>query len=526
MFKKLLLPASLILASLVGCFGGDDSSKKTSSSVSAPNVAKACDKDDSPEARGIPSENRIYAWIEDLVNVGYRRTGTPEGYAAAAYVKCQFEKIGLDDVHYEYATSWGWSADKTSLSLGDKPVDAFPSAFSFITPSEPSVFTTGANGLKAEMVDIGLGTPLEQQLKGVKGKIVLFDLKFLLPTAGLAPFMEFYWDPTLSVIDSDLSLLVANPFITTYSTVLDAAMDAGAVGFVGVLADYFDSNNYYNEFYRRSEVTIPGFWITAKEGARLRQQLKLGKQEAKIVFEGSRKAVESRSVVGILTGKSKETIMVQSHHDSVFNGAVEDGSGVAAVLAQAQHYASQPKESREKTMLFVTFDTHFTGYQSHMAFIDKYIKDKDSPYKIVANITLEHIAKQGIIGADGKLEVRDQSEIRGIMNNMGLPMKAVMMNTIVKHDLRRMALLQANVLCTAGGMPTDASFVCREGIPTASLISGPIYLYDKADTLDKIDRKQLVPITEAFIDIIDAIDLMPSALIGLLPIPIVNPVEI
>lgn len=517
MLRTPLLLACSVLFALAGCGTADN----------VPiNIIQACSKDDSAVATGMPTQDRIYSWIEDLVSIGYRRTGTKAGYEAAAYVKCQFESLGLEDVHYEYSTSWSWSADKAALSVGGTPVDAFPSAFSYLTPNEPSTFSTGPQGLNAEMIDIGLGTPIEQQLKNVKGKMVLFDLKFLLPTAGLAPLMEFLWDPTLSVLDRELSILVPNPYITTYSTVLQAAMDAGAVGFVGVMADYFDSNRYYNELYRRTEVTIPGFWVTQKEGQRLREQLRNGTREARIVFEGSRKAVEARSVVGILPGKSKETIMVQSHHDSVFKGAVEDGSGVASVLAQAQYYASQPAESREKTMLFVTFDTHFTGYQAHMAFVDKYIVKKETPYNIVANVTLEHIGKQGIKGPDGQLVTKDQSELRGIMNNFGLPMKVAMINAIIKHDLRRMALLQANVLCAVGGIPTDASFVCAEGIPTASLISGPLYLYDEADTLDKVDREQLVPVTEAFIDIIDAIDATPAALLGLLPVPVVNPVDL
>lgn len=517
MAYKWLVLVSAALFALTGCLGSDDSD---GGGGGAQALERPCVRDTAPGTVGMPSEARIFSWIEDMVGLGFRRTGTPAGYAASAYVRCQFEKLGLEDVHYEYATSWKWSVDKAALSLGGQPVDAFPSAFSFLTPGEPAKFSTGREGLQAEVVDVGLGTSLEQQLRNVKGKVILFDLKFLLPTAGLLPLMEFLWDPTLSLLDKELSVLAPNPYITTYSTVLKAAMDAGAVGFVGVLADYFDSNRYYNEFYRRTEVTIPGFWVTAKEGARLRQQIKQGNKQVAMTFEGAREAVQARSVIGFLPGKSKETIMVQSHHDSVFHGAVEDGSGVAAVLAQAQYYASQPAESREKTMLFVTFDTHFTGYQAHMAFVDKYIVKQETPYKIVANITLEHIGKQAVKDADGKLQVRDQSEMRGIMNNFGLPIKAAMIQAIIKHDLRRTALLQANVLCAVAGMPTDASFVCLEGVPTASLISGPLYLYDEADTLDKIDRAQLVPVTRAFIDIIDAVDATPSFLLGLLPVPL------
>jgi hypothetical protein len=92
-----------------------------------------------------------------------------------------------------------------------------------------------------------------------------------------------------------------------------------------------------------------------------------------------------------------------------------------------------------------------------------------------------------------------------------------MIASIVKHDLRRMALLNATVLCPLGGIPTDA-FSCPAGVPTASLISGPLYLYDDADTLDKVDKDGLVPVNLMVSELIEAIDKTPSALIGI-PFP-------
>jgi hypothetical protein len=507
-------------ALVIGCGSGQPVETQPGSGNGS--AGKACSPNADPSHQGMPSEARIFSWIEDLVGIGYRRTGTPEGYAAAAYVKCQFESLGLTDVHYEVSTSWKWAATRGSVEIAGQPVDAFPSAFSFVTPDEPSVFSTGPGGLQTEVVNVGLGTPVEMALKDVKGKIVLFDLKFILPSAGLAPLIEFLWDPGLTVVEP--SLLIANPYLTTYSDALNAAMDAGAAGFIGVLADYFESNQYYNEFYRRTSVTIPGFWVSPSEGERIKQLIadNGGSAPATMVMEGSRKAVEARSVVGFLEGKSKDTIMVQSHHDSVFYGAVEDGSGTASVLAQAQYFASQPPESREKTLMFATFDTHFTGYQGHQAFTNKYIVNKETPYNIVANVTLEHIAKQGLKGDNGELVITDQPELRAIMNTFGLGLKTAMINAIVKHDLRRTVLLSAHALCATAGVPTDASFVCLNGVPTASFIAGPNYLYDAADTLDKVDRSQLVPVAEAFAEIIDAIDATPSALIGL-PLPALGP---
>ena len=472
--------------------------------------AAPCARSTAPEAQGMPSTERIYGWIEDLVGIGYRRTGTLEGEKAAAYVKCQFESLGLQDVHYETAKSWNWSATRSSLKVNGEAVDSFPVAHTYVTVDQPSVFSTGPNGLSAEIVDIGSGVPL----RSVKGKIVMFDLKFLMPPALLALQIEFLWDPGLTTLEP--TLVIGNPFVTSYASTVERAMEDGAVGFIGVLSDYFDSNKYYNEFYRRTQVTIPGVWVTRKEGARIREMTGSGvPATANMVMEGFRKEAIGRAVVGFLPGKSKDTIMVQSHHDSVFYGAVEDGSGTAAVLAQAQYYASQPAESRQKTLMFATFDTHFSGYQVHREFVRKYVIDKETPYNIVANVTLEHIGKQGIKGADDKLEITDKPELRAIIENMGPTLKLSMINSVIRHDLRRTALISGHVLCPIGALPTDAGFICAAGVPTASLIAGPNYLYDLADTLDKVAKDDLVPVTKVFIDLIDAIDSTPTALIGL-----------
>lgn len=481
--------------------------------------ATACARDTSEAAQGIPSEARIFGWIEDLVGIGYRRTGTPEGFAAAAYVKCQFEALGLEDVHYETASSWNWRFTSHGLSVEGEAIDSYPTAHSFVTPGESSNFSTGPNGLAAEIVDVGRGTSLDMALQDVEGKIVLFDLKFLLPPVGFAAFMEFLWDPGLTIVEP--SLFVGNPFITSYESFAEAAMEAGAVGFVGVLADYFDSNHYHNEFYRRTEVDIPGVWVTRKDGERMREMMAASETPltATLELHGSREEAEARTVVGFLHGKSKDTIMVQSHHDSVFFGAVEDGSGTAAVLAQAQYFASQPPATREKTLMFVTFDSHYTGYQSHRKFVRKYVINKETPYNIVANVTLEHIGKQGSIGDEGELVIIDQPEIRAIIENLGPTLKLKLIDSVVRHDLRRTAILQGHVICPIGVMPTDASFICSAGVPTASLIAGPNYLYDIADTLDKVHREDLVPVTKAFIELIEAIDDTPSALIGVPIIP-------
>lgn len=470
---------------------------------------------------GLPTTEAIFSTIEDLVAIGYRRSGTPEGYRAAAYVRCQFEAIGLQDVGYERSRTWGWQVDDHGLWVGGEAIDSFPVAHSFVVPGEPSTFSTGPDGIEAELVDIGTGGTFSTIGKDLEGKLVLFDLTFDLPNLALLAFGEFLWDPDITIVSPPDTLFAANPFITNIISAVELAMEAGALGVVGVLSDYFDSKFYYNEFYRALDMTIPGVWVTRDEGARIRAMMAEadGPTTARLFMEGRRDDVEARSVIGFLPGRSQDTIQVQSHHDSTWDGATQDASGVAVLLAMAEYFAAQPAESREKTLMFTTFDTHFTGYQAHQDFIEKYVTDNRTPYKLVANVTVEHIAMQGV-NRDGALELTGLVEPRGIMQNVSLPLRLNIIDAVVRNDLRRTVVMSANRVDMAGGLaggegiPTDASFAYVAGVPTVSLIAGPLYLYDKADTIDKVAVDELLPVSRAFVEIIEAIDATPSHRIG------------
>jgi len=53
--------------------------------------------------------------------------------------------------------------------------------------------------------------------------------------------------------------------------------------------------------------------------------------------------------------------------------------------------------------------------------------------------------------------------------------------------------------------PTDGAAYHVAGVPVVNLLAAPFYLFDKIDTLDKIDREHLVPITRATIRIIESV---------------------
>lgn len=463
----------------------------------------------------LPTTDAIMSDIEALVELGPRRSGTPGGDRAAEFVKAGLADAGVPRIWEHNVTTYQWEETHAKVSVGEEPIDAFASEHSFF--GEPrgdwtGSFATPPGGRTAKVVDIRDGTPIDFATRDVRGKIVMFNLRFLAPLIGMAAVTEHLYDPGLSLLKEPRALVQGNPYITNYVSVLRAARAAGAVGFVGVLNDYFESNRYRNEYYRRLQVTMPGFWVTRPEANRMKRLLDQNGREATLELEGRRYATPTRTVIGLLPGKSDETIMVQSHHDSVGPGAVEDASGTASVLALARHYGARPLAERERSLLFVTFDSHFTGYQSHRAFMDDYLLSPTKPFPIIANATVEHIAKLGVV-IGGKLVMRDSPEPRAFFRTGGREVRQTLVEAIRKHDLRRTALINGASIGGGAGFPTDAAFAAIAGVPTVSYIAGPVYLYDDVDTLDKIAVDQLRPVTASFVDIIDRFDRTPAAVL-------------
>ena len=234
------------------------------------------------------------------------------------------------------------------------------------------------------MVDVGAG---DFEGKDVAGKIVVFDLKFVnLPIPLFRLLADFNYNPNNTVKDTDS---LPQPYITNFTGVAQKAIDGGAVGMVGVLADYFDSDKYYNEYYRRLDMTIPGVWVKPTVGAAIRNQLDAQpSSSANLKLNVTREPAQARNVIGFLPGTSKETILISSHHDAVFKGAVEDASGTAEVLALAKYFGAMPKAKRKKSLMFATMDSHFTGYQAHQAFAEKYITGVSPSRRPVANLAI------------------------------------------------------------------------------------------------------------------------------------------
>ena len=81
-------------------------------------------------------------------------------------------------------------------------------------------------------------------------------------------------------------------------------------------------------------------------------------------------------------------------------------------------------------------------------------------------------------------------------------LKEAVFDALSTEDLRRSMILPPTAIGTQP--PTDGGFYFNEGVPIVNVLAAPWYLFDKQDTLDKIDKASLVPLTRATIRIVNS----------------------
>lgn len=452
--------------------------------------------EDSPTSQYLelmPDTNTIFGWAADLVEMGARKPGTEAGLSAQTYVKDTLTGFGIETTVLETDTTL-WECSNWSLTVGGTEIPSYYMTHSFNDGSFGS-FTT-EDGLSAEIVYVGDGSESDFKNVDVSGKIVMANVKFTkIPIAAARLVTQLYYDPD-GMISFDAA--ITNPYsANTFPYNYYRAMENGAVGFVGVLSDYLESNEFNNEDYSwmGGKMAIPGLWVTNKDAQAIIEQIDSGNSGTVLNMDVTISQVTAGSVIGILPGKSEETIMVQSHYDSSTPGGAEDASGTSVVLAIAKYYSKIPAEQRERTLLFVLMDTHFTDYDSHDAFIEEYLGED---HQILADVCIEHIAKEAK-NVDGELVLTGNIEPRIFFTGGGNALVDITKEEIVRHRYGQSAMISADWF---DEVPTDADMYYQEGVPIISMITAPIYLYDNLDTADMIAKDQLRPTAELFSDIV------------------------
>lgn len=451
-----------------------------------------------PTVAKLPSTIEMYAWVwrlwltGALSEYGYRMPGTDADHNAANYILDKFEDFGLQDTSLEPVSAPLSLPDRWSLTLqmgttGERIPSSF-ARYAGFTPPE---------GITAEMVYVGQGTPADFAAKSVAGKIVVVDvIAPPTPMSAFDPISLFVYDPDNTMPGDNA---IENWPVRNLPSSYDLAKTNGAAGYVGILTFTVNNNSQYLHWYASGG--LPALFVSPNDGDYLRNLLASGPVSANMVLTGTNETGVVYNIYGFLPGNTDEIIVVESHYDG---WATNEASGAAVVMALAKYYAQVPQESRERTLMFVLWGSHFgekAPWTSSLAYT--------LLPKIVAVNSIEMIGKQYKI-IDGKYVST------GLIAPVGLAItKATKPNpyllsfsrdAILAHDLDRTRVI-------FGYYTGEMLKWVAAGVPTIGRISHNAPQFTSADTPFTVQVDALRPTAAAFVDIIDDIDVTAANLL-------------
>ena len=428
----------------------------------------------------LPSTELMVSWIRDIVAQGIRRPGYPADDWTEQWAADRFTDVGLEHVRLDPIDVLRWQPGRCALGIWpagqpgerrDLPCFALP--FSMPTPGLAAALGT--------LADVG----------GVAGKIAVVDNNLLrLPQSVLMLFSTDHYDPTGEIPTHTQTL----PFSLSIANVMEPALDAGAVGFVGILGNTpWDTDKYFVP-YDAEPRSVPGVWLSQANGAELRAMMASGPVEAEIVAEAEVGPAVSHNVIGTLPGASPEWVVIGSHHDGPWASAVEDASGTAMVLAQALYWSQVPAAARPHNLLFLLNGGHMSGGAGLKAFVTR---NADWLDQIVLEVHLEHVAREAR-GENGVLVPTDRPEFRWWFTSRIPVLQAAVKETLVRERLDRSLIMAPDGFPPGSpAPPTDGAFFHPAGVPIVQHLAAPMYLFDAADTVEMIHEPSLIPVSRA-----------------------------
>ena len=331
------------------------------------------------KAYGSIDGHEMYKYVQDLCAIpekyrdeGHqfwgRITGTSADQETQDWLVQKFKAAGISDIRIQnidlppqwMPQSWSVSITGNGTTLNPKTVTPTMS-----TPGTPP------GGLDLEAVYVGLASEADFIGRDVKGKAV------------------FIYSSTHSHQQNTG---------TAERTALRAQQKGAAAVFIIMSLPGNVSWSIYNQ-----GTNIPTFMMGLEDGLALRDMIgKIGANgpapHVKINMDVQMVPNEKTSTIwATLPGRTDEKIYLVAHRDGFFDGAVDNGTGIASSVALAEYFAKTPKEKRRRTIVFVSTTGHHSNgdnAQPHVTVSGDWIyKHHDEVFANTALlINLEHTA--------------------------------------------------------------------------------------------------------------------------------------
>ena len=279
--------------------------------------------------------------------------------------------------------------------------------------------------------------------------------------------------------------------------VYQAAVDRGAVGFIGVypldITPYlcFEGGNAFTGMVG----PIPGIGLRNSDGKRLISLLKKGAAEGTLILTGETRSARMHNIVGDHTRQERPGdpgYLASRLHVAGGHRGRRRGGGGAGAGAPGGPDLRRPEAAADARVCpgggrvpvcprLAGLTSRGTGTTSSRT---SWPTSTSSTWRWN---TYED--ETGVLVATGDIQARAL-----FVTDTG-PLVEIVRKAVIANNLRRTILMPTN---TPLGVPTDASAYNRAGLPVISFISPPPYWNGLEDTWEKIAVDQLLPTAAAY----------------------------
>lgn len=291
-----------------------------------------------------------------------RLSGTPEEARAFDYIAGQLESWGFTVNRYELDAFTGYPI-KASLTMTSPERVSFPTNGYSLSPVTPD------EGIEAEVVDVGTGSPAEFAAIDARGKIVITDG---LATPGKAL----------------------------------AAAKAGAVGYIHVNGDRIYEMCISPVWGTPTPETadllpsVPSVAVTTESGTKIREALKQGPVRINLMTQPYRGWSKLPVLTADLPGTEDDAyILFSGHVDSWHYGVMDNGTANATQLAVA-HLISERKGDLRRGLRMAFWSGHsHARYAGSTWYADTFFDDLAT--KCVCHVNIDSVGAKGAVMLEG-----------------------------------------------------------------------------------------------------------------------------
>ena len=405
-----------------------------------------------------------------------RITGSPYDKMTTDWVTAQFKRIGLETRVQEFTDlpeQW-WPTSWEVTAVGAQAVQ-LKTAF----PLYRSVGTSGQMNL--EPVWVGMGTGADFDGRDVRGRVVV---AYGFPNPGGRENTALTWG------------------------IVKRAEDKGAAALFIVLGFPGNVMNEPTAAGTQPPGRMPIFMLGNQDGTLIRQMIEQN-QSPVIRFRLAvelRTGLKTETVWGVLPGATDENIAVMAHTDSFFEGAMDNASGIATMVALAEHYAKIPKNQRRRTMTFFTTSAHHSpsGDNAGARWVHNNMKQMFAKTALLVNC--EHTAQVATFLVGEALYASNQVSARRWFIGGSNQLKTIVMKDFKDYGMALYSRPEPR--------PGGELGVFFQDAPSFHIIDHTVYHTDM-DNLNAVPAAGLEQSAHVFAKIIDDVNKVDmSALLG------------